>query len=310
MRTPFLILTASLGCVLIATPVWVQTKSDPNAADRKGGEVVEVEIAKGVVMHFCWIPPGEAQLGSPKAERQKVKKTIGYKWYEWEPKWLAAEAEEVRGKFRTRGFWLAKFPVTQEQWQAVMTSNPSEFQPTREEIKKAGITDTSRFPVESVSWEKCCTFLEKLNAQAKVLDGMGRGRFVAPHEDEWEYACRGGKGNKQAFYFGDRLNGDLANSNGDHPYGTDKQGPWKERTTAVGEYEKVAPHPWGLCDMHGNVGQWCENPDQGDKDTCVVRGGSYFFAAYVCRSASRDWWGRDNPMGHRTIGLRVCFRPD
>ena len=67
----------------------------------------------------------------------------------------------------------------------------------------------------------------------------------------------GGKGNKQAFYFGNRLNGDLANCRGSNTYGTDQKGDYKGRTTQVGDYEKMAPHPWGLCDMHSNVEQRC-----------------------------------------------------
>ena len=47
-----------------------------SAEPPKPGDVVEVEIAKGVKMKFCWIPAGEAQLGTPKAERQEVLKVL------------------------------------------------------------------------------------------------------------------------------------------------------------------------------------------------------------------------------------------
>jgi len=66
--------------------------------------------------------------------------------------------------------------------------------------------------------------LGKMNAQGNVPAVMGRGKFVLPHEDEWEYACRGGKGNRQPFYFGDRLNGYLSNCDGNNPYGTETKG--------------------------------------------------------------------------------------
>ncbi|HKI38271.1 MAG TPA: protein kinase [Gemmataceae bacterium] len=108
-------------------------------------EIAEVEIAQSVKMKFCWIPAGEAQLGAPKGESEAS----------------ADEAEELRGKFKTKGFWLAKFPVTQEQWQALMNDNPtpSYFKPTQDRVKEAGISDTRRFPVEQVSWMDCQDFL-------------------------------------------------------------------------------------------------------------------------------------------------------
>jgi formylglycine-generating enzyme required for sulfatase activity len=259
-----------------------------------GGEEIEVEIGRGVKMPFCWIPPGRAMLGSPSTEKGR-------------------NNDEMEHEYTCQGLWLAKYPVTQEQWQTLMGNNPSYFKETQNDIKNANITDTSRFPVEQVCWDddknkeySVREYLKKMNASAKVPATMGQGKFVLPHEDEWEYACRGGKGNKQAFYFGDRLNGDLANCNGNFPFGTDTKGEWKQRTTEVGEYEKVAPHPWGLCDMHGNVWQWCDNKYKNDENSRVVRGGCWFHGAGSCRSARRD---RSVP-GQRNgdCGFRPCFR--
>jgi serine/threonine protein kinase len=292
------------------------TRKESPGSGLSGGALAEVEIAPGVEMKFCWVPAGDAQLGSPLAERQEVLKLIKNLIKEdTEPDWLAAEAEEVRGKFQTKGFWLAKYPVTQEQWKAAMGNNPSHFTPEEDVVKKAGITDTSRFPVENVYWdqpfhkdESAQEFLRKMNASVPVPAVMGKGRFALPHEDEWEYACRGGRGNKQAFYWGSRLNGDMANCNGSFPYGTETKGESKNRTTQVGEYEGKAPHPWGLCDMLGNVAQWCENKYSEEKDSRVIRGGSCWYAASSCRSAHRErnvYYGRQC-----LIGFRVSFRAD
>jgi formylglycine-generating enzyme required for sulfatase activity len=268
----------------------------------KGGEVVEVEIAKGVKMTFCWVPAGESQLGSPKAERLEVLKLImEFK----DPEYLASEAEEIRGKFKTKGYWMAKFPVTQEQWQSLMGNNPST---TVVPTHKEGITDTSRFPVDTVSWDDCHDFLKKLKASVKVPEAMGQGKFVLPSENEWEYAARGGKGNKQAFYFGKVLKGDMANCDGTYPFGTVTKGPYLGSTTEVGSYEKLAPHPWGLCDMHGNVHQWCDDLYTKGEVARVVRGGSWNSWAVFCRSAFHDGVG---PGTRRFwLGFRVCFRLD
>jgi RNA polymerase sigma factor (sigma-70 family) len=252
-------------------------------AEPKAGEEREFEIAPGVKMKFCWIPTGKATLGSPKEEKDR-------------------NGDEKEHEYATEGFWLGKYPVTQAEWKVVMGDNPSFFDGKK--VNKAKGIDTSRFPVESVSWDDCQKFLEKLNKRTEVEKVFGKpGRFVLPHEDRWEYACRGGDGNKQAFYFGNELNGTQANCNGYVPYGTDKKGDCKMRTTEVGSYAKMA-HPWGLCDMHGNVWQWCDNKyDQSDNRT--LRGGSWGSRARYCRSANRGW---DEPDFHGYLnGFRVCL---
>ncbi len=190
--------------------------------------------------------------------------------------------DEKEHEFETAGFWMGKYPVTQFQWKAVMGKNSSLFK-------------GDNLPVERVNWDDCQDFIEKCD----IL------KLRLPHEDQWEYACRGGKGNKQAFYWGNTLNGNRANCCGSYPYGTDKKGARLRKTTEVGSYEKVAPHPWRLCDMIGNVDEWCENPytEQSPTDR-VIRGGNWESMPQVCRSAYRFWAGmfsRDSHFGFRLI---------
>jgi formylglycine-generating enzyme required for sulfatase activity len=275
---------------------------DP-VADPKAGEVKRFEIAKGFEMEFCWIPEGETQLGSPETERDAVyKKLVDNN----DGGWLPAEAEGKRGKFRTKGFWLGKYPVTQEEWKAVMGNNPSVFDGKKD--NKAKGLDVSRFPVENVEWDDCQEFLEKVNKRDGMVKVFGKtGKFVLPHEDEWEYACRGGKGNKRAFYWGDELNGTQANCKGLWPYGTNTEGQNLERPCAV-EFtngDKYEKHPWGLRHMAGNVWQWCENKYDQSNDR-VLRGGSWCMKALYCRSAFRNY----NPDRLDDYGFRVCLRLD
>jgi len=251
---------------------------------------VEFEIAPGVKMKFCWVPPGKATLGSPKEEKGRS---------------LGGE-EEL--EYTSKGFWLGKYPVTQEQWQAMMGKNPSRFVPTDPAIETQGIKDTSRFPVEDVSWNDCQEFIHKLNKGPRS-PALGNGVFCVPHEYEWEYAARGGRGNKQPFYFGKELNGTQANCNGLRPYGTTVEGPYLARTTAVGSYEKIAPHPWGLCDMHGNVWQWCENDWRRDPSIRAQCGGSWGDNAMDLRASYRAA-GKPSRADGGNQGLRVCFRPN
>jgi sulfatase modifying factor 1 len=282
-------------------PVDTQQSSMVVSSTPQAGEEREFEIAAGVKMVFCWIPAGEAQLGSPKAERDALLKQYGLTK---EPDWLASESESRRPKFKTSGFWLGKYPVTQEEWQAVMGNNPSEFNGWKD--NKAKGMDTHRFPVDQVNWNECQKFLVRLNSRGGVAKAFGsEGKFVLPHEDQWEYACRAGKGNDRAYYWGNELNGTQASCKGNNPFGTTIKGQSLERPCAVdfsnnGKYEK---HPWGLCHMSGNVFQWCSNLY--DQKKYVLRGGSWFFDAYVCRSANR---GANTPEHRSTCdGFRVCL---
>src|SRR5580700_270645 len=88
--------------------VVIEDAKPDEVQNARPGEVIEVEIAKGVKMMFCWIPAGTATLGSPLTEKER-------------------RDEEIEHEFTTKGFWLGKYPVTQQEWQAVMGNNPSRF---------------------------------------------------------------------------------------------------------------------------------------------------------------------------------------
>ncbi|HEV3386776.1 MAG TPA: SUMF1/EgtB/PvdO family nonheme iron enzyme [Gemmata sp.] len=287
---------------------WVVVRDLSSVRVPKAGEEREFEIAAGLKMKFCWIPAGESQLGSPQAERDAVLDQLIEAKFVTDgkaPEWLSSEAEEVRGKFRTHGFWLGKYPVTQGEWEAVMGDNPSYFDGKKYNLAKGLKTD--RFPVESVSWIDCQKFLDKVNSRGDTAKMLGKsGTFVLPHADQWEYACRGGKGNKQAYFFGNELNGTQANCNRNYPFGTTSTSPSLERTCAVdftngGKYEK---HPWGLSHMSGNVWQWCNNLYEQTTNR-VLRGGSWYRLARYCRSAYRDMHVPD--YRDKDIGFRVAI---
>lgn len=125
-------------------------------------------------------------------------------------------------------YYICKYEVTQALWRAVMGSNPSNFK-------------GDNLPVESVSWNDCQTFINRLNSYT------GR-NFRLPTEAEWEFAARGGNYSRHYKYSGSNYIGDVAwydNNSGNrtHPVGT-KQ-----------------PNELGLYDMSGNVYEWCSDWD-------------------------------------------------
>ena len=226
----------------------------------------------------------------------------------------ASEAERdddktLREVTLTRGFWTLETEVTQEMYKTLTGANPSGFSASGDGAEKVAGLDTSRFPVEMVSWEDAQEFVKALNAGGYAPAGF---EFRLPTDAEWEYACRAGT--STAYSWGSSLNGDQANCNGNFPYGTRTEGAFLERTTAVGSYEANA---WGLYDMHGNVYEWCADwladyasgaqtdptgPSSGSRR--VLRGGSWISRAKSCRSANRHCsvpTGRDDNRGFRLV---------
>lgn len=187
-------------------------------------------------------------------------------------------------------FEMAKYPVTQAQWQAVMGSNPSHF-------KGADL------PVENVSWLDAQEFIEKLNQKT----GQS---YRLPTEAEWEYACRAGT--STPFYTGTTVSTGQANYDGNFVYGNGNKGRYLEKTTPVGSYPA---NPWGLYDMMGNVWEWTaslyvenydgsENKFSSKNDATsrrVLRGGSWGDRPEGLRSAVRVW----STPGVRDYGLGV-----
>jgi formylglycine-generating enzyme required for sulfatase activity len=203
----------------------------------------------------------------------------------------------------TQPFYMAKYEVTQTQWEGVMGTNPS------------GLKGDD-FPVEEVSWNDCKEFLNKLNramsGQRSALKGTG---FRLPTEAQWEYACRAGT--TTPFHFGKTITTNQVNYDGEYPYGNSPKGEYRQKTVRVGTFPSNA---WGLHDMHGNVWEWCEDkyhprtygepeatkPDPVctlDSSYRIFRGGGWDCFAGFCRSAFR---------GKEVTGRSYCtlgFRP-
>jgi formylglycine-generating enzyme required for sulfatase activity len=257
-----------------------------------GGEAVAARPPMGTVgttrindigMQMIWIPSGSFMMGSPASEAHR-------------------DSDEGPQRLVTirQGFWMGRYEVTQEQYEAVMGTNPSRF-----------TTCGKDCPLENISWNDAKEFISKLNARN---DGFV---YSLPSEAEWEYAARAGT--TTAFAFGNSLSSTQANFDGNRPYGNAPKGPFLRSTRTVGSYR---PNAWGLYDMHGNVFEWVEdifedsytglptdgsaNTTRGDSSFRVLRGGSWYDGGFLTRSAIRFW--NDPAVRSSRYGFRVVAR--
>ena len=255
---------------------------------------------RNVVFALRYCPPGTFKMGSPTDEL------------------FRSESETQHSVMLTEGFWMAEFPVTQRAYEAIAGTNPSAFSSTGKRNQDVVGMDTSNFPVESVSWDDCQYFIAQLNASGCVPEGW---EFRLPREAEWEYACRAGT--RTPFFWGYSLNGEKACCRGSFPYGQAEKGPDLGRPTNVGLY---GANPWSLCDMHGNVWEWCDDwhaplDAEVQQDPTgpltgverVARGGSWRTYPRHCRAASRPSFppeARSSRCGFRVVLARKSAAGD
>ncbi len=273
----------------------------------KIGENYTLPLSEKVNLDMIWIEPGTFMMGSPENE-------------------LGRHSSETQHQVTlTKGYWLGKYVVTQDQYKAIIRTNPSEFQ-------------GADLPVERVSWFDAKKFCAKLTEIAKIAERLPEGyEYTLPTEAQWEYACRAGtttafnngkniltRKQEDVYYLDDNLsickgepcpNLDLVAW---YCFNSDNM------SHSVGQ---KLPNAWGLYDMHGNIWEWCldscdwnddkivaDTYEDGIKDPLcttgslrMLRGGCWGISANGCRSAYRSY---DTPgIRYRTIGFRVALVP-
>ena len=186
-------------------------------------------------------------------------------------------------------FYIGKYPVTQELWEAIMGNNRSGF-------------EGPQHPVDSVSWNDAKEFIQQLNRQSSQS-------YRLPTEAEWEFAARGGIHTEEYLYSGsDKLSevGWYVQNSG-------------SQTQPVGQ---LLENELGLFDMSGNVLEWCEDDFHDNYEGApvdgsawidrperaggrVLRGGDWGSRARNCRVSSRT---RGGPGGrNRFVGFRLVL---
>jgi formylglycine-generating enzyme required for sulfatase activity len=245
-------------------------------------------LAEGVLpLRMMLIPAGAFLMGSPKGELERQ------------------DYEGTQHEVTLSQFFMAKYPVTQAQWR-VVANLP--------QVKQALETDPSHFkgdlkPVEQVSWHDAVEFCDRLTLYTNR-------QYCLPSEAEWEYACRAGT--TTPFHFGETISSELANYDARTAYGGGSTGESREETTPVNQFEGA--NAFGLCDMHGNVLEWCQDHwhdtykgaptdgsawiEGGDSSQRVLRGGSWNGNPRYCRSAFRNPFIPD--IRYYDFGFRVC----
>ncbi|MBI3829399.1 MAG: SUMF1/EgtB/PvdO family nonheme iron enzyme [Planctomycetes bacterium] len=252
-----------------AYPLWDGKEKVEDYAKRTGLKASEtLDLGDGVKLEMLLIPPGAFTMGSPAGEPKRDGD---------------GPMEKPHKVTITKPFYLAKFELTQAQYEKVMGTNPS--------VKK-----DPTFPVVDLVWDDAVAFCKKAS---EVLKRDMR----LPTEAQWEYACRAGT---QTTYYTGGEEADL-----------DKAG-WYSKNSGgtVHKGGEKAANAFGLFDMLGNVRELVrdfyadydgkdetdpQGPEQGEKH--ISRGGAFPAQTHlICRCASRT----PEPLTRKNaiIGLR------
>jgi len=205
---------ARLACVILLLAGWLalpagadDTKADAGApkpadkaaadAKKEGAKPEKAEAAK---------EDAQAKLLAMFKEEKPITNTLGMVMV-WVPK----------------GYRVSRYEVTQQDFEAVMKTNPSRFK------------GASR-PVENVTWEEAGEFCKKLTdkelAEGKLPKTF---RYELPSEEQWDYyADEATLKDAITSQLGDRRN-----------------------TENVGG---LGPNKFGLYDVRGNVWEFCSSP--------------------------------------------------
>ena len=300
-------------------------KNDPVIPDALPGEAPS---------GFVTINPGPFIMGSPRDEPGRGLDEMQHPVELTQPYWMA-ETEVTNQQFASMAQWALDngYAVTNgaelsnnldESMQVLLdglSSPDAEIVMVDRQLRV--VPGREDRPVRAITWYGAIAYCDWLSLREGIERAYDHSTgsviggnpyevvgYRLPTEAEWEYACRAGTSTAFA-------GGPLESLGcGGNP-GLERMawycGNSSDGTKDVGGKE---PNAWGLYDMHGNVGEWCQdwkgeypsaattNPVGSSLGTFrVVRGGFFDTDAEFCRSAYRSGGAPDQ------ASIKTGFRP-
>jgi len=225
-----------------------------------------IETVNGVDFVMVAINGGSFLMGSPPIEKGR-------------------SLDEFQHKVTLSDYFISETPVTQSLWESVVG-------------RRVGNFKGDNNPVESISWNRCQDFIERLKQLTEK-------KYQLPTEAQWEFAARGGICSKGFIYSGSN---DLDNVGFyiDNCY---------NKTFHV---KSMLSNELGIYDMSGNVWEWCQDwygeydrnfptDPQGvsSGELRVFRGGSWSREPKDCRNANRCCG--ESGLSRSNIGFRLAL---
>jgi len=232
---------------------------------------------------------GTEQVGDLYVAKYPLTNKLYRKFVAWLQSVEKREAEDI---LSVRLFELAETISGFKKYLEEETKLSKRFRSTLDDDRRFKEDDQ---PVVGVSWYDARTYCLWLSLMSS--NGEDANRYRLPLELEWEYAASGKEKRK-------------------YPWPNDKGQPKSKllnynnnvgATTPVGSYPEGAT-PEGLYDMAGNVLEWTDSWwDEKTHSYRVIRGGSWFSNAVLCRSAYRHNFAPD--LRYYYVGFRLVFVP-
>lgn len=209
-----------------------------------------------------------------------------------------------------RGFFMSTHEITMEEYRLFIEDvkteegNSAAFArvPRHESrrfflLRPNGVTlshaDSRDKPVYGISWKDAAAY-----AEWRTRKEGGGVTYRLPTEDEWEWAARGADG--RYFVWGDAF---------DWTWGkTGQARPGQAQPEIVGSFP-FDESPFGVLDMAGSSGEYCQDAYDDGRTLCVLRGGSWSTSEpSLLRSAARIGWNKDHTALY--IGFRIVRFPN
>lgn len=242
--------------------------------------IAENKITFSNNMEFMCVPHGKFLMGSDNHnDNEKPQHTIDIPY----------------------GFWMARYPVTNEQYYDYIKFNEGNHPVSEWEKKKD-------HPVGYVKWIEAMGYCHWLNRflENELPPGL---ILRLPTEAEWEKAARGV--DAREYPWGNQFDKYKCNtSEGD-----------KDSTSSVGHYSPQGDSPYGCADMAGNVWEWTQSifnyypysftSENGNENAIfgrILRGGSFIYNLTGARCAFRFQWITNFFLNYG-IGFRLVLAP-